>query len=99
VFRYLFIDNLQLLLHKENVEYCLLDDQTDRLTKIKAERHDIEMVNNDLRKKLNTLSEKVFFFILFYLNFILNIYHKMIVNQFEKNMTTVVRFAIFIHII
>ncbi len=94
--RYLFTDNRQLFLHKENVEYCLLGDQTDRLAKIKAERHDLEISNNDLRKKLKTLSEKVF---LFSKNSILNIYHQMIVNQFGKTMTTVVRFARFIHII
>ncbi len=63
--QYLLTDNFQLLLHKENVEYCLLGDQTDRLAKIKAERHDIEILNNDLRRKLKTPSEKVFF-ILFY---------------------------------
>jgi hypothetical protein len=45
---------------KENVEFCLLGDETDRLTKTKAERHDMEMFNNDLRKKLQTLSKKVF---------------------------------------
>ncbi|CAF0776765.1 unnamed protein product [Adineta ricciae] len=42
----------------KNVEYCLLGDQTDRLTKIKGERHDMETKNNDLRKNLKT-SEKV----------------------------------------
>ncbi len=60
--QYLLTDNFQLLLHKENVEYCLLGDQTDRLAKIKAERHDIEILNNDLRKKLKIPSKKVFLF-------------------------------------
>ncbi len=100
MFQYLLTDNFQLLLHKENVEYCLLDDQTDRLAKIKSERHDTEIFNNDLRRKLKTPSEKVlFYFILFYRNSILDIYHKMIVNQSGNNMTTVVRFALFVHII
>jgi hypothetical protein len=36
-----------------------LGDQTDRLAKIKSERHDIETLNNDLRKKLKISSEKV----------------------------------------
>ncbi|CAF3335702.1 unnamed protein product [Rotaria sp. Silwood1] len=42
----------------KNVEYCLLGDQTDRLTNIKTERYNTELFNNDLRKKLIIPSEK-----------------------------------------
>ncbi|UJR26036.1 hypothetical protein I4U23_007382 [Adineta vaga] len=42
----------------KNVEFCLLGDQTDRLTKIKSERHDMETFNNDLRKTLRKSGEK-----------------------------------------
>ncbi len=54
-------DILYLFSFKENIEYCLLGDQTDRLTKIQAERHDMEIFNNNLRKKLKTPSEKVWY--------------------------------------
>ncbi|CAF0829545.1 unnamed protein product [Rotaria sordida] len=42
----------------KNVEYCLLGDQTDRLTNTKTERYNTELFNNDLRKKLIIPSEK-----------------------------------------
>ena len=42
------------------MEFCLLGDQNDRLAKIKTERHDIEIFNDNLRKKFSTSSDKVF---------------------------------------
>ncbi|CAF1328632.1 unnamed protein product [Adineta steineri] len=42
----------------KNVEFCLLGDQTDRLTKIKTERYDMETFNNNLRKQLKIPVEK-----------------------------------------
>ncbi|CAF1390788.1 unnamed protein product [Adineta steineri] len=42
----------------KNVEFCLLGDQNDRLTKIKGERYDMETFNNNLRKQLKIPVEK-----------------------------------------
>ncbi|CAF4232744.1 unnamed protein product, partial [Adineta steineri] len=42
----------------KNVEFCLLGDQTDRITKIKTERYDMETFNSSLRKQLKIPVEK-----------------------------------------
>lgn len=80
---------------KENVEYCLFGDQTDRLRNVKTERYDLEKFNNNLRKKLNNHSEKVFYSItLKFYN--LSFHLKIIFNPSKMDTTSGVRFKIFI---
>lgn len=74
---------------KENVEYCLLGDQNKKLTKMKVQRHNIELMNDNLRKLFSKSSEKVcvFFYFCKY-----DLFFQILSNSSGDNQQFVVRF-------